>query len=392
MPSPSPQNKRGLPLKGLKVLDLTRVLAGPYATMILADLGAQVVKVEEPPQGDEARGVGPFFPQAPHISAYFYSINRNKKSITLNLKAKEDKEKFLALAARADILVENFLPATMQKLGLDYKKLSVSNPRLIYAACSGFGQEGPYAQKRAYDLIVQGMGGIMSITGEPQGPPVRVGTSLGDIAASLYLVIGILAALHRRKTTGQGAYIDVAMLDCQVAILENAVIRHLVTGEIPTPLGGRHPSIAPFDVFPAADGPFILAVGTKQWERFCRFIGRPELITDERFATNARRNENYHLLQPVLAAITKTKAVKEWLAQLEAIGVPAGPINRLEEVVADPQVLFRQMIVTLEDEKLGTVKMAGSPIKIRDIETQYTPAPDLGRHTQEVLKSWLGED
>lgn len=384
-------NRDGL-LKGLKVLDLTRVLAGPYATMVLADLGAEVVKVEEPGRGDEARGVGPFLTGIKEkVSAYFYSINRNKKSITLDLKAEKDKAIFLALAGRTDLVVENFLPGTMKKLGLDYPALSRINPRLIYAACSGFGQAGPYAHKRAYDLIVQGMGGIMSITGEPKGPPVRVGSSIGDLTASLYLVIGILAALHRREITGQGAYIDVAMLDCQVALLENAVIRYLVTGEVPEPLGGRHPAIAPFDVFPAADGPFILAVGSKQWGRFCQFIGRPELITDERFATNAQRNENYHLLRPIIAEITQKQTVQEWLTQLEELGVPAGPINRLDAVTKDPQVLFRRMIVTVEDEKAGSVPMAGNPIKVNDFETQYLPAPVLGEHTEEVLRTWLGD-
>jgi CoA:oxalate CoA-transferase len=375
------------PLRGVRVLDLTRVLAGPYATMLLADLGAEVVKVEEPGVGDEARRVGPFLDG---VSAYFVSINRGKRGLTLNLKVEAGCRLFLDLVRQADILVENYRPGVMGRLGLDYERLKAVQPRLVYAACSGFGQTGPYAHRGAYDLIVQGMGGIMSITGEPDGKPVRVGTSIGDIAAALFTTIGILAALAHARATGRGQLVDVGMLDCQVAILENAIVRHLATGEVPGPLGSRHPSIAPFEAFPAADGHVILAVGTKQWERFCHAVDRPDLAAHPHFASNALRAEHVEELREILAPITRRKPVAAWVSEMEAIGVPCGPVNTVDQVIQDPQVKAREMLVEVQDAAVGPIPVAGLPIKL-----SMTPgkvggrAPCLGEHTEAVLTEWL---
>jgi CoA:oxalate CoA-transferase len=375
------------PLRGVRVLDLTRVLAGPYATMLLADLGAEVVKVEEPGVGDEARRVGPFLDG---VSAYFVSINRGKRGLTLNLKVEAGCRLFLDLVRQADILVENYRPGVMRRLGLDYERLKTVQPRLVYAACSGFGQTGPYAHRGAYDMIVQGMGGIMSITGEPGGRPVRVGTSIGDIAAALFTTIGILAALAHARATGQGQLVDVGMLDCQVAILENAIVRHMATGEVPGPLGSRHPSIAPFEVFPAADGHVILAVGTKQWERFCHAVGRPDLAAHPHFATNALRAEHVEELGEILAPITRRKSVAAWVSEMEAIGVPCGPVNTVDRVAQDPQVKAREMLVEVQDAAVGPIPVAGLPIKLSATPGKVGGrAPCLGEHTEVVLAEWL---
>jgi CoA:oxalate CoA-transferase len=375
------------PLNGVRVLDLSRVLAGPYTTMLLADLGAEVVKVEEPGVGDEARRIGPFLDG---VSTYFVSINRGKKGLTLNLKAEEGRRLFLDLVRQADVLVENYRPGVMARLGLDYTTLKTVHPGLVYAACSGFGQTGPYSPRGAYDMIVQGMGGVMSITGEPGRPPVRVGTSIGDIAAALFTAIGILAALSHARATGQGQLVDVAMLDCQVAILENAIMRHLTTGEVPGPLGSRHPSIAPFEAFPAADGHVILAVGTKQWSRFCQAVGRPDLTDHPRFATNALRAEHVEELREILVPITRQKPVATWVSEMEAIGVPCGPVNTVDQVVRDPQIKAREMLVEILDAEAGPVTVAGLPIKLSATPGSLQGrAPRLGEHTEEVLAGWL---
>ena len=289
------------PLDGIKVLDLTRVLAGPYATMILSDLGADVIKIEQPETGDESRNFGPF---KNGFSLYFMSVNRGKRSVTLNLKTERGKTIFKQLVQQNDIIVENFRPGTMKKLCLDYDTLSAENPQLIYASCSGFGQTGPYAEKRAYDMIIQGMGGIISITGEPDGTPVRVGTSISDITAALFTTIGILSALHHRNATGKGQYVDVAMLDSLVAVLENAIVRYTATGDNPQPLGSRHPVITPFEAFKSADGHIIIAIGNDVlWSKFCEFVERKDMITDPRFCTNDKRTDNHDELHPILSDI-----------------------------------------------------------------------------------------
>ena len=377
------------PLKGIRVLDLTRILAGPYATMILRDLGAEVIKIEQPGVGDEARDFGPF---KNDFSLYFMSVNRGKKSITLNLKSQRGKELFLELVKGSDILVENFRPGTMEKLGLDYESLKEHHPSLLYAACSGFGQTGPYAMRGAYDMIIQGMGGIISITGEPDRPPVRVGTSIGDITSALFTAIGILSALRHRDQTGEGQLIDVGMLDCQVAILENAMVRYFSTGDIPRPLGRRHPAITPFEVFESADGYVVIAIGNNElWRKFCEHVDRPELIDDERFNTNALRTENHESLFPILAEIMRRRTTEAWVNALEAIGVPCGPVNTVDKVANDPQVLARDMIAEVEHDTTGTVQVPGIPIKLSETPGQIdAPAPNLGEHTSEVLTGLLG--
>jgi CoA:oxalate CoA-transferase len=376
------------PLDGIKVIDLTRILAGPYCTMILADLGAEVVKIEEPTHGDETRGIGPF---VDGVSAYFMSINRGKKSVAVNIKNPKGRDLVKALIARADILVENFRPGTMDRLGLGYETLARLNPGLIYAACSGFGQTGPYRSRGAYDMVLQGMGGVMSITGEPGGRPLKTGPAIGDLTAALFTVIGILTALQARTRTGEGQMVDIGMLDCQVALLENAIIRYTATGEVPGPLGARHPSIAPFEAFKAKDGYVIFAVGTPHWEQFCQLIGREDLIEDPRFATNALRAENHAALQPIIAEIAKTRTVEEWLKVMEEAGIPCGPINTIDKVVADPQVQAREMIATIHHPKIGAVRMPASPIKLSRTPSRVDgPAPRLGEHTTDVLKAWLG--
>jgi CoA:oxalate CoA-transferase len=378
-------------LDNIKVLDLTRVLAGPYATMILADLGAEVVKIEMPKTGDDSRHFGPYVNDE---SAYFMSLNRNKRSMTLNLKSEKGKEIFLEMIKKVDVVVENFRPGTMEKLGLGYDYLSTINPKLIYAASSGFGHSGPYSKRAAYDAVVQAMGGIMSITGQKDGKPTRVGTSIGDIAAGMFTATGILAALVNRDTTGKGQKVDVAMLDCQVAMLENAIARYVVTGEAPKPGGNRHPSIVPFETFETEDGEIMVAAGNNSlWAKLCEAIEKPELTNDERFNENPLRNENYEELRPLLAEAFVKNTTKEWQDILDKAGVPNGPINTVDKVLEDPQVLAREMIVEIEHPVAGKLKVPGVPIKLSDTPGSVrTPAPTLGQHTEEILKEFLEYD
>ena len=376
------------PLNGIKVLDLTRVLAGPYATMLLGDLGAEVIKIEQPGTGDESRNFGPF---KNGFSLYFMSVNRGKRSITLNLKTERGQAIFKQLLAHTDVLVENFRPGTMEKLGLDYDTLKTEHPSLIYAACSGFGQTGPYAQQGAYDMIIQGMGGIISITGEPEGPPVRVGTSISDITAALFTTIGTLSALHHRNQTGKGQFVDVAMLDSLVAVLENAVVRYFATGEAPKPLGARHPAITPFEAFASADGHVIIALGNDTlWAKFCVHVNRPDLILDKRFRTNADRTENHAELFPILSEIMAQRTTDAWIEALGKIGVPCGPINAMDKVVSHPQVQAREMITRIAHQITGEVEVPGVPIKLSETPGNVdAPAPSLGEHTTEILTSIL---
>ena len=377
-------------LTGIRILDLTRVLAGPYATMVLGDLGAEVIKLEQPGSGDESRNFGPF---KNDFSLYFMSVNRGKKSLTLDLKAPRGKEIFLELVNQSDILVENFRPGAMKKLGLDYETLRQSHPSLIYAACSGFGQTGPYARRGAYDMIIQGMGGIISITGEPNRPPVRVGTSISDITAALFTAIGIVSALRHRDRTGEGQLVDVAMLDGMVAVLENAIVRHFATGEIPQPLGSQHPAITPFEAFESADGYIIIAIGNDSlWAKFCEHAERLDLVSDERFATNASRTANHDQLHPILTEIMRRRTTDQWIEGLDALGVPCGPINTIDKVVNHPQVLAREMIAKVTHDITGSVEVPGVPIKLSETPGQVTgPAPALGEHTAEILTSLLGK-
>jgi CoA:oxalate CoA-transferase len=376
-------------LKGIKVLDLTRVLAGPFATMIMADMGADVIKIEAPKTGDDSRQFGPFIGAE---SAYFMSLNRNKRSMTLNLKEVSAKELFFKLVANVDVVIENFRPGTMEKLGLGYDKIKKVNPNIIYAACSGFGHTGPYSKRPAYDAVVQAMGGLMSITGEEGGTPTRTGSSIGDITAGLFTTIGILAAINYRKETGKGQKVDVAMLDCQVAILENAISRFIVDGEIPAPGGNKHPSIVPFEPFDTINGQIMVAVGNDVlWAKFCETIGHSDLIHQEKFKDNPLRHKNYMELRPILAEILKRKTTETWQEIFDNSGIPNGPINTIEKVIVDPQVLFREMIIEVEHPIAGILKMPGVPIKMSETQGAVRNAsPVLGEHTIEILKELIG--
>ncbi len=378
------------PLAGLKVLDLTRVLAGPYCTMILGDLGAEIIKIENPNGGDDSRSFGPFLQGR---SLYFLSINRGKKSVSLNLKTNRGKEILIELCKHCDIIVENYRPGTMEKLGLGYDVLKKINPRLIYAASSGFGHSGPYSQKPAYDILAQAMGGIMSITGWEEMPPTRVGMSLGDITASLFTAIGITTALYHRVSSGKGQKIDVSMLDSQVAILENALVRYQAEGISPLPIGNRHPTIAPFQAYKASDGYFVIAIGNDNlWKSLCIAIQMPELIDHELYKTNRLRTENLDSLNHILDAVFGSQSVSDWLSIMENGGIPSAPINDIEAVMNDPQVLARNMIVEVEDTVAGTVKIAGNPIKMDSVPESFIRegVPMIGEHNHEILSGMLG--
>ena len=372
------------PLAGTLVLDLTRVLAGPFCTLVLADLGARVIKVEAP-EGEDSRRIGPFIEGR---SAYFLSLNRGKESIALDLKEQADRVIFEKLLARADVLAENFRPGVMGRLGYGWEALHERFPRLVMASTSGFGQTGPYAGRPAYDLVVQGMGGIMSLTGHPGGPPTRVGTSTGDITAGLFTAIGIQAALLERERSGRGRHVDVAMLDCQVATLENAIARHQATGQAPGPLGSRHPSITPFEVFATREGHVIIAAGNDAlFEDLCRSIGRPELSSDARFLSNEDRTRNVEALKTLLEEALAARSAGEWLALLEQAGIPCGPLNDVAAVVADPQVLARNMMVTVEHAVAGSLALAGNPVKLSGVADPAVrePAPELDEHRAKIL-------
>ena len=378
------------PLEGIRILDLSWVLAGPFATMVLNDLGAEVIKLERPQTGDLGRGNGPFIDGE---SSYFLSLNRGKKSITIDLQTPQGRQVFLKLVKKVDVVVENFVPGTMKRLGLDYEVLKKQNPGLIYAAISGFGQTGPYAQNRALDIIIQAMGGMMSITGEPDGPPLRPGASIGDIAAGLFATIGILSALLERGKSSQGQMLDISMLDCQLAILENAFARFFATGEVPRRIGTRHPVFTPFQAFETKDGYIVIAMvggARNQWPLFCAVIGRLDLMDDERYETGASRTEHYHELEPILSEVIKTKTTDEWIKELSEVGIPCGPINSIDQVASHPQVLAREMIVEVPHPRLGKVKLVNSPIKLSRTPAKVERAsPDLGQDTQHLLAELL---
>lgn len=387
---PEPPNAHPLPLKNIRVLDLTRVLAGPYCTMILADLGAEVVKIERPEVGDDARHFGPVLPSG--LSGYFASINRGKKSVVLDLKADADRATFLRLVERADVLVENFRPGTMATLGLSTETLKTVNPRLVVASLSGFGQTGIDTQRPAYDIVVQALSGLMSITGSGPGDAVRVGTSISDILTGMFGAIAVLAALRHRDRTGEGCTADLAMLDCAVAALENAVSRFAVTGTVPEPLGTRHPSITPFQAFPAADGPIVVAAGNNMlWRKLCEVLDAPEFIDDPRFVTNGARTENHAEMDACLNPLFAKRTRAEWYERLAAAGVPTAPIRDVGEVMADPHLHKRGMFHEMTDRAGDTFLTAGSPLRLNGHPPPMSTAcPELGEQNEMVLQEWLG--
>ena len=376
------------PLKNLLVVDLTRVLVGPYCTMILSDLGARVIKIEAPETGDDSRGFGPFIED---YSAYFMSLNRGKESIALNLKNENDKKIFEKILAKADILVENFKPGTLEKWGFGWNEVSKKYPKLIYASASGFGQTGPLKELPAYDMVVQGMGGLMSVTGHPNSEPTRVGTSIGDITAGLFTAIGINAALYDRQKTGKGTFIDVSMLDCQIAILENAIARYLSKNEIPEPMGSRHPSIAPFEAFKTKDSFLIIAAGNdKLFKSLCDVLEIPNIANDEMYKTNSLRSQNIDKLKLIIEDKLQHKNTDEWIKVMESLKIPCGPIFNIKQAVENPQIKERNMIVKSFHKKIGEFKSAGNPIKMSTYKDEKTRGdiPDLDEHRDKILKEF----
>ena len=388
------------PLAGLTVLDLTWVLSGPYAAMTLADLGADVIKVERPPYGDIARTTGPHLradsDDTLEESSYFFSINRGKRSVAIDLRAEAGNQLFRTLVGGADVVLENFTPGTMDRLGVGYPALRAINPRLVYCAISGFGQTGPDRELPALDVIVQGMGGIMSITGEPGRPPVRVGTSIGDVAAGLYAAVGILAALRERERSGEGQFVDISMLDCQLAIQENAYSRYFATGELPGPLGTRHPAATPFQAFPTKDGYIVVALAfgaENQWQLMCGFLGLTELLDDERFETSGKRTANHAALEPLLNAAFSQRSTSEWLADFQAVGIPCGPLHTIAQAAASAQVAAREMLVNVQHPKGMSLTIVNSPVKLsRTPAGVKGPPPTIGQDTRAVLRELGGLD
>ena len=376
------------PLKNLLVVDLTRVLVGPYCTMILSDLGARVIKIEAPEIGDDSRKFGPFIE---NYSAYFMSLNRGKESIALNLKNEDDKKVFEKILAKADILVENFKPGTLEKWGFGWNEVSKKYPKLIYASASGFGQTGPLKELPAYDMVVQGMGGLMSVTGHPNSEPTRVGTSIGDITAGLFTAIGINAALYDRQKTGKGTFIDVSMLDCQIAILENAIARYLSKNEIPEPMGSRHPSIAPFEAFKTKDSFLIIAAGNdKLFKSLCEVLEIPNIANDEMYKTNSLRSQNIDKLKLIIEDKLQHKNTDEWIKVMENLKIPCGPIFNIKQAVENTQIKERNMIVKSFHKKIGEFKSAGNPIKMSTYKDEKTRGdiPDLDEHRDKILKEF----
>ncbi|MEN4921555.1 CaiB/BaiF CoA-transferase family protein [Achromobacter spanius] len=394
-------SQRPAPLTGIRVLDLTRVLAGPWCTQNLADLGAEVIKIERPGAGDDTRAWGPPYlkDEAGHDTteaAYYLSANRNKMSVALDIASPRGAQLVRELALQSDILVENFKVGGLSKYGLDYDSLKELNPRLIYCSITGFGQTGPYASRPGYDFMIQGMGGLMSITGErddlPGGGPQKAGVAVADLMTGMYSTVGILAALHERARSGQGQHIDMALLDCQVAMLANQNLNFMTSGTAPRRAGNAHQNLVPYQVFAASDGHLIVAVGNdSQFRNYCGAIGLPELSADPRFSTNPQRVKNREELVPLLAERMATGERDHWLAALEGVGVPAGPINTLDQVYEDPHVLARGMKRELPHPAAGTVPMAASPLKFSGSPVEYRrPPPMLGEHTEQVLSEKLG--
>jgi formyl-CoA transferase len=379
------------PLSDITVLDLSRVLAGPYCTMMLEALGAEVIKVERPGSGDETRQWGP--PDAGGESAYYLCVNRNKRSLTVNLKAPEGQKMTRRLADQSDVLIENYRVGTIQKMGLGYEDLKKKNPGLIYCSITGFGQNGPYKDKPGYDFMIQGMGGVMSFTGEPDGPPMKVGVAIVDITAGLFACSSILAALRHREKTGKGQYIDISLLDSMVAWLANVGSNYLISNERPIRYGNGHPNIVPYEPFNTKDGNYIaLAVGNdKQWQKFCGLTGIDHLASDPRFVTNPQRVRNRKALIPIIAEKMMNRPGEEWIRELDNLQIPCGPINTLDKVFSDAQVLERKMVAEVPHPTAKTLKMVASPMKFQETPCEITRHPPLlGEHTDEILREKFG--
>lgn len=381
--------RRG-PLDGIVVLDLTRVLSGPYCTMLLADLGARVIKVEQPGRGDDTRAWGPPFVGAE--SAYFLSINRNKESLTLNLKSDRGRELLARLIERSDVLVENFRPGTMDRLGFGYSAVSQRSPRLVFCSISGFGQTGRRRHEPGYDAVVQAEGGLMSITGDAEGPPYRLGVAVSDIVTGMFAAHGITAALFARERSGRGQLVDIAMLDSTVALLTYQAAGYFATSTPPARMGNRHPTIVPYETFGAADGEFVLAVGNDDlWRKFCRVTGLESMAADPRYATNRDRLAHYSELKSALEARLRTRPRAEWIAAFTAEGVPCGSVRDVGQVLQDQQLLDRDMLATVSHATLGSVRVLGVPIKLSDTPGSVRTAPPiLGQHTDQILHTELG--
>jgi crotonobetainyl-CoA:carnitine CoA-transferase CaiB-like acyl-CoA transferase len=383
-------------LSHVRVLDLSRVLAGPWASQLLGDLGAEVVKIERPGVGDETRGWGPPWlagqdGSETRESAYFACANRGKKSVTVDLARREGQDIVRRLAERSDVLLENFKVGSLSRLGLGWDELSALNPRLVYCSITGFGQSGPYRDRPGYDFVVQAMGGLMSVTGEPDGEPMKAGVAMTDILTGMYVATAVLAALAHRERTGEGQRVDLALLDVQVATLANLAQNYLVTGRPPERHGNAHASIVPYQAFATRDGWVVVAVGNDaQFARLCQVAGRPELATDSRFATNAARVENRAVLVPILEALLAGRPTREWVATLEEAGVPCGPINDLAQVFDDPHVRARGLRVEVPHPLAGSVPVVASPIRLSRTPARHRTPPLLGQHTAEVLRDLLG--
>lgn len=378
------------PLSDITVVDMTRVLAGPYATMWLADLGAEIIKVERPGSGDDTREYGPPFVNGE--SAYFMSINRNKRSMTLNFKTEEGKEILRGLLEEADVLIENFRPGTLERAGFGYEDVTEYNEDIIYTSISGFGQDGPFKDEPGFDLSIQGLSGLMSLTGDPDGPPTKFGTSISDLLSGIYASKGTIAALYHRQKTGEGQYVDVSMLDSMVSLLTYQAGRYFATGEIPERMGNFHPNISPYETFKTEDGYFNLATGNDAlFEKFCELIGREDLPEDERFETNPKRVEHRHEIHEIIEEETVKKTTDEWLEELSEAGIPAGPIQNVEEVVNHPQIQHRDMVEEVDHPEAGDVNVTGVPIKMSETQGEVEdPPPTLGEHTEEILSEKLG--
>ncbi len=384
------------PLVGLRVLDLTRVLAGPTCTQMLGDLGAEIIKIEKPGAGDDTRGFAPPFMPGTRESAYFVGVNRNKRSVTVDIAKPEGQALVRKLLADCDILAENFKVGALAKYGLGYEDIHRDFPNIIYCSITGFGQTGPYAPRPGYDSLIQAMGGVMSLTGEPDGLPQKVGVPVADLFAGLYGCIGILAALRHREKTGQGQQVDIGMLDTHVAWLANQGMNYLATGENPPRLGNQHPNIVPYQVFPTSDGYLVLSVGNDPtFARFCQNTGLDHLLVDERFGTNAARVANRQLVTDTLTPVMRAKTTTEWVDKLEALKIGCGPINTLEQVFADPHVQARGVVVNMPHAQApsGTVQVIANPVRLSETPADYRiTAPMLGEHTDEVLRDLLGLD